>query len=142
MFPIGGAPNPPSAKPVARFVDGEPGTDAAMTMHVMDTQQDAIAELRDGGFDHDAWIDVDGTVVVASFERSGAEHREAREHCPPDGLVIEETYRFEGASNPDDESMVLGVVTPDGHRAVLDVPYGADISGEQADAVRAMLISR
>ncbi len=110
----------------------------------MDTQQDAIAELRDAGFDHDAWIDLDGTVVVSDASDHGAsgQGREANEHCPPDGLVIERTYRFEGASNPDDESMVLGVVTPDGHRAVLDVPYGADISGEQADAVRAMLIAR
>lgn len=109
------------------------------TQHHMQTQTDAIDALRSEGFDHDAWLTDDGRVAVAP---TGDASGDAETTCEASPLTIVETHRFEGASNPDDEAMVLGVETPDGSRAVLNVPYGPDVSGPQADAIREMFIAR
>ncbi len=83
------------------------------------TQLDALSEA---GFDRD--FEVRGTDLVL------------RDHGPvdPRGLHIDAQYRFEGASNPDDESLVLGLHDPDsGARGVLISAYGPSASGAEAD---------
>lgn len=57
-------------------------------------------------------------------------------------VKVEQTRRFEGASNPDDEAMILAICAPDERRGVLVLPYGPDVSGPQADAIRELSRSR
>ena len=46
---------------------------------------------------------------------------------PPDRLMVEATYRFEGASDPGDASIVLGVRCPlCGAAGIVVSAYGAD----------------
>ena len=62
-----------------------------------------------------------------------------RVHCPR-GCVgsptIDDTWRFEGVSDPDDESIVLALACPTcGLRGVLTAPYGALLGGPDAAAL-------
>lgn len=44
----------------------------------------------------------------------------------PQDLVVEKMQRFEGISNPDDESVVFGLRAPDGTRGTWTVTYGPE----------------
>ena len=59
--------------------------------------------------------------------------------CPNDcagPATVDSTWRFEGASDPDDESIVLAVRCPAcGTRGVLTTAYGAMLSGPEALAL-------
>lgn len=49
----------------------------------------------------------------------------------PKALIVERVYRFEGPSDPADESIVFGVRCPScGARGVLVSPYGPDADPE------------
>jgi hypothetical protein len=83
------------------------------------TQLDA---LREAGFDRD--FEVRGSELVL------------RDQGPvdPRSLHIDAQYRFEGESDPDDESLVLGLHDPSsGARGVLISAYGPSASGTEAD---------
>jgi hypothetical protein len=45
-------------------------------------------------------------------------------HIHPDDFMIDEFYRFEGASNPDDNSIVFAVSSKTGLKGVLVDAYG------------------
>jgi hypothetical protein len=78
--------------------------------------------LRQAGFDRDFEVR-DGGLVL-------------RDHGPvdPRGLHIDAQYRFEGESDPDDESLVLGLHDPgSGARGVLISAYGPSASGTEAE---------
>ena len=93
-------------------------------MHYMDSMADAIADLEAKGYREQLTLDEDGTIGVGD-DAWGVEQ-----------IAVDEIARFEGISNPDDESMVLGIRGPDGRKGILTLPYGPDLSGAQADAVR------
>jgi len=81
-----------------------------------------LAALREAGFDRDFEVR-DGSLVL-------------RDHGPvdPRGLHIDLQYRFEGASDPDDESLVLGLHDPGtGARGVLVSAYGPSASAGEAE---------
>ena len=81
-----------------------------------------LEALREAGFDRD--FEVRGRDLVL------------RDHGPvdPRGLHIDAQYRFEGASDPDDESLVLGLHDPgSGARGVLISAYGPSASGSEAE---------
>ena|SRR5579864_9171627 len=53
--------------------------------------------------------------------------------------TVDATWRFEGASDPDDESIVLALRCPVcGTRGVLTTAYGAMLSGPEAVALAAL----
>lgn len=62
--------------------------------------------------------------------------------CPNDcggRATIDSTWRFEGASDPDDESIVLALRCPVcGTRGVLTTAYGSILSGPEALALAAL----
>ena len=99
-------------------------------MEHMDTVVDAIAALEQEGYEAQMAIDESGNIV------SGDRHWTA------DEVTVERTIRFEGMSDPDDESMVMAVRTDDGSTGTLTLPYGPDATGSQADTVRALVIKR
>ena len=45
-------------------------------------------------------------------------------------------YRFEGISDPGDESILFAISMPCGHRGTLPAAYGKDASPEVADVVK------
>jgi len=54
--------------------------------------------------------------------------------------VVDQTFRFEGASDPGDEAIVLGISLPDwGVKGVLSSAYGAAVEPEQAKVLRALV---
>ena len=55
----------------------------------------------------------------------------------PDQLVVDRQFRFEGASDPDDEAIVLGLRCDGcGARGRLSAAYGPSMDPEVADALR------
>jgi hypothetical protein len=55
----------------------------------------------------------------------------------PGRLVVDRTYRFEGASDPDYQSLVLALRDPEsGHRGVLVTAYGPTASAAEAAVLR------
>jgi hypothetical protein len=54
--------------------------------------------------------------------------------------VVDHTFRFEGASDPGDEAIVLGISLPDwGVKGVLSSAYGIDVEPQQAEVLRALV---
>jgi hypothetical protein len=54
--------------------------------------------------------------------------------------VVDHTFRFEGASDPGDEAIVLGISLPDwGVKGVLSSAYGSAVEAEQARVLRALV---
>ncbi len=98
-------------------------------MEHMDTVVDAITALEADGYRAQMRIADDGTIVAGDGS------------WPAEQISVDRTIRFEGMSNPDDESMVMAVTTADGLRGTLTVPYGPDVSGAQADTIRALVTS-
>lgn len=59
-----------------------------------------------------------------------------------DELTIVEHYRFEGISNPDDESIVFAIESNDGVRGVLVDAYGLYANPELAAFLKNVAIQR
>jgi hypothetical protein len=79
-----------------------------------ETVTDAVQLLAAQGYD-------------GSFTVNGRAFRcdACRHHHAPSRLIIDRTFRFEGPSDPGDESIVLGVTCPDcGARGVIVSAYG------------------
>ncbi len=95
-------------------------------MKHMTTQSEAIDKLESQGFTAQVRLDDDGRLAVGDTFWT----------C--DEVRVVETLRFEGMSDPGDEAMILGVSGPDGRKGVLTLPYGPDVSGPQADSIRAL----
>ena len=69
-----------------------------MAMDTPDTVTAAVQLLESKGYDSDFYLGDSG------FGCRSCDHVHA-----PDQLSLDETYRFEGASDPADESIVIGV---------------------------------
>jgi hypothetical protein len=82
---------------------------------------EVMASLADAGY-------------LATFELG---HQGMR--CPkgcPVAPVVEQTFRFEGASDPDDESILLALSCPAcGTKGTLLLPYGPAMDGPEAAAL-------
>lgn len=100
-------------------------------MGPMETMQQAIARLDAAGYTEDLSI-VDGRIACPS----------CGETVSPGDVSVDEIVRFEGDTNPDDESALYAISSgPCGHRGTLALAFGPDISGADADAVRALSMS-
>ena len=93
----------------------------------MDTEQDAIASLRDAGYTHEFFIVEDGVRCPECD----------REVLAPEAVTIDQIFRFEGESDPDDMSIVFAVTNgPCGLNGVLVSAFGPEVSGPRADILR------
>lgn len=95
------------------------------------SEVEAIELLRSRGYNED--LDFTGDCMTC---------RRTRNRHAFDDAIVDYTYRFEGESDPDDESIVLGITVPgmgdDGAplMGVLISAYGADIDPAVADFLR------
>jgi hypothetical protein len=53
----------------------------------------------------------------------------------PEDVEVNELYRFEGASDPGDESVLFAITMPCGHRGTLPAAYGKDVPPDVVDVV-------
>ena len=93
-----------------------------------DTLSEAVADLRIRGFT------LDFNLEENSLSASNS-------HVPlrlnPNDFEVAEYHRFEGDSNPDDESIVYGIISRNGQKGILVNAYGP-----YAESVSALLVSR
>ena len=93
---------------------------------VMDTEDEVIARLEAAGYEHHFKAHPDGLQCP-----------ECDEIVDPRTVRVEETARFEGASDPGDGSVVLAIADgPCGHRGFLVSAYGAEASPDEAEVLR------
>jgi hypothetical protein len=117
-------PTPPGADdPVRGFVGLV--TPYAGCMRLASSVTDAVALLEAEGFGSGLSI-VDGHALCAACELA---------HAVPD-IVVRETFRFEGDTDPGDEEIVLGVECPVcGTRGIIVSAFGPDASTELIELV-------
>lgn len=95
-------------------------------MKHMSTQTEGLEALAERGFIEQIRLEEDGRLLLGD------------DALAPADVTVADTLRFEGMSNPDDEAIIMAIRTSDGRRGVLTLPYGPDVSGPQADAIRAL----
>lgn len=94
----------------------------------METVLEAIARLRSAGYE------LEMSAAPGGRLRCGVCH----EDLDPHDALIDETVRFEGESDPDDEAIVMAISTPHGHRGYLVAAYGPDMSADEVALVQAL----
>jgi hypothetical protein len=94
----------------------------------METMTDALDRLRSEGFLDHFRVD-EGTVTALKAGRS----------FRPEELVIARELRFEGASNPADESILLALKSEDGAvKGTLCAAYGPEAPAAEAAVLQAL----
>jgi hypothetical protein len=83
-------------------------------MHTYDTLSQALKDLENRGFRYDF-----------NLLENCIECKEKQTLYEPEQFNVLETYRFEGMSNPDDNSVVYAIETEDGLKGTLTDAYGA-----------------
>lgn len=97
----------------------------------METLQEAVRRFQDLGYDTNLWIADDGRITSSLGSWA------------TDKVVINDVARFEGASNPEDESILLAVeISEDDVLGLLSLPYGPDLSGAQAETIKELDLRR
>jgi len=75
-----------------------------------------------------------GYATDFELDAAGINCRACRQQHMPERLEVTHTFRFEGASNPSDEEIVLGVLCPDcGAKGVIVSAYGPSAEPELFD---------
>ena len=92
----------------------------------METLTDAMTRLRADGYGADFSATDDGQL------RCGA----CDVRRDPEAMTIHETVRFEGDSNPDDESILLAVECYNGCRGLYSAAFGPDTPAADAALLR------
>jgi hypothetical protein len=82
-------------------------------MHTYDTLSEAVNDLKKRGYTADFNLEPN-CIRCAGLDLQ----------LHPEHFMVEEFYRFEGASNPDDNSIVYAIASNDGLRGVLVDAYG------------------
>ena len=96
-----------------------------MTRHTMETLAEALARLEKRGFRSAFQATPDGSLVIDSGPP-----------VAPEGLIVEETVRFEGASNPGDEAVLFALRSRDGKtRGTFVTAYGPQTDPGSAEAL-------
>ncbi len=95
------------------------------TPEAPDTVAEAVELLASLGYTADLNVYTDGLGTAEEADR-----------FPFAESTIDFTFRFEGVSNPDDESIVLGITCPDGVRGVIVSAYGPAADPDEAALLR------
>ncbi len=90
----------------------------------MDTMSERMRQLHDAGWTEQFSVD-GGRLICGNCDESAS----------PEEVVVDEMYRFEGASDPGDESILFAIAMPCGHRGTLPASYGPDTPPDVADVV-------
>ncbi len=91
------------------------------------TVTEALAYLADRGYDNEFSIDDDGRGL-----------RDAAQLHELSTAEVDYRFRFEGASDPGDESIVLGVTCSGEHRGVVVSAYGPTADPAHAAVLQAL----
>lgn len=93
----------------------------------MDTLTEAIAELEERGW-------------TSQFEvKFGSIHCVGcGEVADPEAVGIDEIVRFEGPTDPADESILFAITSPCGHKGTLVGAFGSETPSEDAEAFRVL----
>ena len=94
----------------------------------MATPSEAIARLQANGYTGN-WFATDDAKLRCS---------ESGEDADPAEVTIEHTLRFEGQSDPDDETIVFALSEPGGRKGVYSAPYGAAMPAADAAVIARM----
>ncbi len=98
-------------------------------MKHMETMTEAVERLRSSGYEEDFMIANDGSVTTGNDAWSAS------------AIVIDQIVRFEGMSDPGDESMLLALTAPNGIKGSLALPYGPEATGPQIDVIQSLLLA-
>lgn len=93
----------------------------------METISEAMNRLRAAGYEGE-WRAVNGRLLCDGCDTAH----------DPDDVTIDETVRFEGDSNPDDEAVLFALTAPCGRRGLYAAPYGPDVSTDDVAVIRAL----
>jgi hypothetical protein len=94
----------------------------------METLTEAIARLRAQGFLRDFSAVADGRLRCSECDAE----------FDPGALQIDEIVRFEGESDPGDESILFALSGPCGHAGLYSTAYGPDAPPEDVAVVAAL----
>lgn len=100
-------------------------------MSAMDTLGDRMRQL-----------DAAGWTAQLSVSDGGLRCDGCSCWTPAEEVVVDKVYRFEGQSDPDDQSILFAISMPCGHRGVLPAAYGKDRSVEIDDVVSSLRLPR
>lgn len=100
-----------------------------IAMYIYDTLSAAINGLKGRGFTLD--FNLAENCLICQGTRFDI-----------DDFEIVEVYRFEGNTDPADESVVYGVEGKDGQKGVLVSGYGTSAEGMSAEMARKLTINR
>ena len=82
-------------------------------MRTYDTLTEAIKDLKKRGYTEDF-----------NLQPHCLQCRSRALHVHPEDFTVEEFYRFEGMSNPDDNSVLFAISSADGYKGTLVDAYG------------------
>jgi len=82
-------------------------------MHSYDTLSQAIDDLKQRGYTED--FNLQPHCIISPSKKLTLH---------PENFTVEEYYRFEGASNPDDSSVVFAIKSNTGIKGILVDAYG------------------
>jgi len=85
---------------------------------------DLIEKLQEDGYDHHMIFNK-GKIYVDEVKNGKAYQSE--------DIFIDEEYRYEGVSNPDDMSIIYAISTKDGHKGSIVIAYGPNGNLEAAE---------
>lgn|SRR5688500_2401798 len=94
-----------------------------------DTLSQAISGLRDRGYTTD--FNLAENCLICNGTRFDV-----------DDFEIVETYRFEGASNPDDSSILYAIESNKGEKGLLVSAYGMYAEGMSAEMAKKLALHR
>jgi len=97
----------------------------------MDTLVERMRQLKDRG-----WVE------QLAVEDGGLRCDSCACWAAPEGVEVDEVYRFEGTSDPGDESILLAISMPCGHRGTLPASYGRDTPPEVGDVLTRLPLHR
>lgn len=98
-------------------------------MYVYETLSQAVNGLKERGFTTD--FNLQENCLVCNNEKLNIEDFE-----------IVEVYRFEGDSNPSDQSVVYGISSKNGLKGILVSGYGISAEGISAEMAKKLSIHR
>jgi hypothetical protein len=96
----------------------------------MDTLGDRMRQMHAAGWTEQFEVSGRGICCVA------CEH-----WATPEYVKVDEVFRFEGASDPEDQAVLFAISLPCGHRGVLPAAYGKDVAPEIAEVLKRLNVS-
>lgn len=92
----------------------------------------ALSRLRSAGYEFDLCAVAGGWLTCSACGTlvHGSE------------VVVTETVRFEGISNPEDQAILDAVIAPCGHRGLFSAAYGVYASAADVDVLQVLPAGR